>query len=93
MKARSKILAHLLILFIIGGIIYIGIELLYRGRTHWTMGLVGGLCFVAVGLLNEGLSWHMCFETQMLYGGVIITFVEFIAGCVDPAKLKGVCIH
>lgn len=99
MKARSKILAHLLILLIIGGIIYIGIELLYRGHTHWTMGIVGGLCFVAVGLLNEGLPWHMCFETQMLCGGAIITCVELIAGCVlnlwlhldvwDYSKLPG----
>ena len=82
MKAYSKNLLHMLILFVIGGFIYIGIELLYRGYTHWTMGIVGGLCFVTVGLLNEGLPWHMCFEIQMLCGGAIITCVEFMAGCV-----------
>lgn len=82
MKVQSKTLLHTLILLIIGGCIYMGVELLYRGHTHWTMGVVGGLCFVAVGLLNEELPWHMCFETQMLYGGAMITCVEFVAGCV-----------
>lgn len=82
MKAHSKNLLHTLILFVIGGFVYMGIELLYRRHTHWTMGVVGGLCFVAVGLLNEELPWHMCFETQMLCGGAIITCIEFVAGCV-----------
>nr|DAH27672.1 MAG TPA: putative ABC-transporter type IV [Caudoviricetes sp.] len=82
MKVQSKTFLHTLILLIIGGCIYMGVELLYRGYTHWTMGIVGGLCFVAVGLLNEELPWHMCFETQMLYGGAMITCVEFVAGCV-----------
>lgn len=82
MKVQSKTFLHTLILLIIGGCIYMGVELLYRGYTHWTMGIVGGLCFVAVGLLNEELPWHMCFEIQMLYGGAMITGVEFAAGCV-----------
>ena len=82
MKVQSKTFLHTLILLIIGGCIYMGDELLYRGYTHWTMGIVGGLCFVAVGLLNEELPWHMCFEIQMLYGGAMITCVEFVAGCV-----------
>lgn len=82
MKVQSKTLLHTLILLVIGGCIYMCIEFLYRGYTHWTMGVVGGLCFVAVGLLNEELPWHMCFETQMLYGGAMITCVEFVAGCV-----------
>lgn len=82
MKAHNKNLLHMLILFVIGGFIYMGIELSYRGYTHWTMGIVGGLCFVTVGLLNEELPWHICFEIQMLCGGAIITCVEFVAGCV-----------
>lgn len=82
MKVQSKTFLHTLILLIIGGCIYMGVELLYRGYTHWTMGIVGGLCFVVVGLLNENLPWHMYFEIQMLYGGAMITCVEFVAGCV-----------
>ena len=38
---------------VLGGLAYMGIELLWRGRTHWTMGVLGGVCFVLIGLLDE----------------------------------------
>ena len=37
------------ILAALGGMLYMGVELLWRGRTHWTMGIVGGVCFVLIG--------------------------------------------
>ena len=42
-------------LFLIGGRLYTWLELACRGRTHWTMFILGGLCFVIIGLLNEHL--------------------------------------
>ena len=38
---------------VLGGLAYMGVELLWRGRTHWTMGVLGGVCFVVIGRLNE----------------------------------------
>ena len=70
------------ILWIIGGTVYIGIELLYRQRTHWTMFIVGGLCFIFCGALNEVMSWDTLIWKQMLYGTLGITFIEFISGCI-----------
>ena len=32
------------------------LEILWRGYTHWTMGVLGGICFVCLGLINEILS-------------------------------------
>ena len=46
------------ILFAIGGSIYIGLEMLWRGYSHWTMGILGGICFIALGLINEILNWE-----------------------------------
>lgn len=71
-----------LILFFIGGLIYCGIELSARGYTHWTMGIVGGLAFLLVGALNEYLSWKWSITTQALVGGICITAMEFISGCI-----------
>lgn len=34
-----------LVLFGIGGLIYVMIEVIWRGYSHWTMFLLGGLCF------------------------------------------------
>lgn len=42
-----------LVLIGIGGLLYVLIELAFRGRSHWTMFLVGGLCFWLIGLINE----------------------------------------
>ena len=71
-----------LILFEIGGLIYSLIEIIYRGNTHWTMFIVGGLCFLLVGWINKFFSWDLALWKQMLIGGTIITAVEFVSGCI-----------
>lgn len=75
-------------LLCVGGAIYLGIETLYRGETHISMFLVGGLCFVAVGLINNIISWDMPFFVQMLIGMLIITGIEFVSGCILNLWLK-----
>ena len=75
------------VLLILGGLLYVVIELLFRGHSHWTMFLLGGICFVLCGLLNEitckgNSTSNMPLTKQMLYGAVIITVLEFITGCV-----------
>ena len=69
-----------LILFGIGGFIYVAIELLWRGHTHWTMFLVGGICFLLVGYINEIFTFEIPLVKQMAISAVIITTVEFLAG-------------
>ena len=71
-----------LILGTIGGLIYVLLELIWRGYSHWTMFLLGGTCFVLLGLINEILDWDTPLTLQMLIGCTIITVLEFIAGCV-----------
>ncbi len=78
MKAVVK---HL-ILLCVGGLIYCGIELAFRGRTHPSMFIVGGLCFLLVGAVNEIVPWETPFWQQMLLGGLQITTVEFVAGII-----------
>lgn len=71
-----------LFLWQVGGIIYIGMELLFRGRSHWTMFILGGICFVALGLINEWIPWQMSLIKQMLIGTFLITYFELLTGCV-----------
>lgn len=70
------------LLFLIGGITYVLIELISRGRSHWSMLLLGGTCFIVLGLLNEGFRWQTPLLFQMLVGCVVITFLEYITGCI-----------
>ena len=69
-------------LFFVGATIYVIIEKLYRGYSHWTMFLLGGICFIALGLINEVIPWDMPLLLQMFIGGAIITVLELITGCV-----------
>lgn len=69
------------VLFFIGGMVYALIEILWRGYTHWTMFLLGGACFVVMGLLNEyKIPWHWCLLRQSIVSACIITVFEFIVG-------------
>ena len=81
MMKKSKIKKYEF-LFFVGATIYVVIEKLYRGYSHWTMFLLGGICFIALGLINEVLPWDMPLLLQMFIGGMIITVLEFITGCV-----------
>lgn len=71
-----------LFLLVLGGSIYYGIEMMWRGRSHPAMILVGGLCFVCIGLINEIFPWTMSIWKQMLIGDAIVLFIEFISGCI-----------
>lgn len=66
----------------LGGAVYVFIELLWRGYSHWSMFLLGGICFIALGLINEVIPWEMPLTAQMFIGCVIITVLEFITGCI-----------
>lgn len=76
-----KHLIKYLILLLIGGAAYYCIELLARGFSHWTMFLVGGICFILIGIINE-ITPKIPLIQQMLLSAVIITIVEFVSGCI-----------
>lgn len=66
----------------IGGLLYVVLEMAWRGYSHWTMGLVGGICFLLVGAVNEVVPWEMPFAMQCITGAVIITAAELASGCI-----------
>ena len=75
------------VLFPVGGTIYIGLELLWRGHSHWTMFVLGGVCFLALGEINEVLPWETPLLLQMLLGGAIITTLEWCTGVIVNLRL------
>lgn len=82
-----KTILKLIILFIIGGTIYVSLELLFRGRSHISMFILGGFCFVLIGGINNYISWEMPLILQMIIGAVVITTLEFITGYIVNIKL------
>lgn len=76
----KKLLAHIPIA-VIGGLVYMGIEILWRGHTHWTMGVLGGVCFALIGLLDEWQD-HPPMLLQMVQGAAIVTALELLVGLI-----------
>ena len=71
-----------MMLALIGGLAYYCVELMWRGYSHWTMAVLGGLCLLAIGSINEYLPWEMPLVQQGVVGAVIVTAAEFVAGLV-----------
>lgn len=80
--AMKREFVKLSILAALGGLLYMGVELLWRDRTHWTMGIVGGVSFVLIGGLNNYLPWEMPIWKQALCGSALVTAVELVAGII-----------
>lgn len=67
------------VLFYLGGCAYMALELLWRGRTHGSMFLAGGTCFLLIGQLSRLLS-RIPLLLRAVAGAGIVTVVELCAG-------------
>lgn len=66
--------------FLTGGVTYSLLEILWRGYTHWTMTITGGICFTVLYILHV-YAWTLSFLTRCVIGTAVITLVEFAVGC------------
>ena len=87
MNKISKLI-QFLILFLVGGSVYVMIELLWRGRSYPSMFVLGGICFYLIGLINEKYPWDMPLISQMFISSIIVTTFEFIFGVILNIILK-----
>ena len=83
----SKVLKYIM-LFLVGGFAYGGIEILFRGYSHISMLVAGGICFILIGLINEVFSKDMALVSQMVLSAGIVTAVEFVTGLIVYVWLK-----
>ena len=74
------------VFFIFGALGYALIELLWRGRTHWSMLIAGGICFIIFSVVCERMAktpiWIKAAVCAMA-----ITAVEFAFGLVVNVAL------
>lgn len=76
-----------LFLFYFYGATYVTIEVFFREHSHWTMFLLGAICGIIIGKLNDKAPWNIPIWLQMIIGGLIVTVLEFIWGYVLNIKL------
>lgn len=87
MKTKIKNTAENFTVFLIGGTVYGLCELIFRGYTHWTMIILGGICFLCLYLGEKRYSSLPLF-LRCLTGGVFITSLELVVGSVVNTLLK-----
>lgn len=80
MKIKNAL--KMLVLLLIGGTIYFCIEMLWRGYSHISMFFVGGICFIAIGAINEYIPWEMGLIQQSIIGACLVTGIEFVSGLI-----------
>lgn len=67
------------ILFYLGGCAYFILELLWRGRSHGSMFLLGGFCFLLIGRLGRALA-KIPLALRLIVSSLVITALELLTG-------------
>ena len=68
-----------ILLFCVGGAGYVALEFLWRGRSHSSMFLAGGLCFLLLGKLSR-VRPRLPLLLRGVIGAGVITTVELLMG-------------
>ena len=68
-------------LFALGGCTYVGLEKLWRGRSHGSMFLAGGTGFLLLGAIGDKLP-RLPRAARAVLGGGAITALELVTGWV-----------
>jgi uncharacterized membrane protein len=77
-----------IILIFIMGALYMVLEGLWRGWTNIAMLLVGGLCGLLIGKMNERCEEILTIWEKCLLGAAIILLIEFISGMILNVYLQ-----
>lgn len=70
-----------IILFGLGAFAYGTLEVIWRGHTHWSMMIAGGICFCAFSLISARLK-GLRLLYKCILGSLAVTVVELLFGCV-----------
>lgn len=76
-----------LMIFSVGAVGYGLIEILWRGFTHWSMLLAGGLSFLGLSKIEENFK-KAGYVLKAVLGGTLITVIEFVFGLVFNIILR-----
>ncbi len=67
------------VLFYLGGMAYFFLEFAWRGRSHGSMFVLGGLCFMLIGQLDRLLS-RLQLAWKVVLAAALVTALELATG-------------
>ena len=77
---KAKICEYAIV-HMLGSLGYCAIELLWRGYSHWTMTVTGGVCFMLIYLTNRQMRGCSLLK-RCIVCAVDVTAVELMVGCI-----------
>lgn len=83
-----KKISKYLFLGALGGSIYYGLEILFRGFSHWSMFLLGGICFLFFYVQGHLLGFEEPLWRQLVRCMIFVTAMEFLTGLIVNKWLK-----
>ena len=82
MAMYKKSILKYFILGWFGGSTYCSLEVIFRGRSHWSMVVLAFILFLLIGSLNNLFPWEMSLAKQGIIGACMVTVLEFITCCI-----------
>ena len=81
-KLSTKKLSEYLFLWTLGGCLYYFFEVFFRGFSHWSMFILGGICMVFFTVQGQAVHWEDALWRQVLRCIIFVTAMEFITGII-----------
>ncbi len=87
---KRKIIINSSVLFLLGGSLYYALEIIFRGYSHYSMFIAGGLSIVSINVVCRKITLFKNRNViiKAIIGGVIITAIEFLIGILFNIILK-----
>ena len=79
---QFKKISEYLVLWAVGGCIYYGIEILFRGFSHSSMFVLGGLCMQFFTWQGQATNWNDPLPRQIIRCTIFVVSMEFITGII-----------
>ena len=73
--------------YCLGSVAYAATEILYRGHTHWTMVITGGVCAASIHHISKKTEGRSLTYRAFLGSGAV-TLLELSVGCMVNRFLK-----
>jgi len=75
------------IVYTLGALFYCIIEILWRGYSHWSMTVTGGVCLAIIYCVNDHLE-RCSVWSKSIISAFAVTAVEFAVGCIVNISLE-----
>ena len=79
---HMKRVMEYIFLWMIGGTVYYSFEIIFRGFSHWSMFVLGGLCFLFFWLQGHWTKWEDPMWLQVARCTIFVIACEFITGII-----------